>query len=471
MLSNEGPGVAVRDPDGVEVRPGTELLQESSCSLTTSGSCSSKNGSMVDAFQAQCHINFLPREILRYIFSFLNVQELGRSVEPVCVAWRDLAKDPTLRTRLLFLKKHIDGESIKKLLAGAPLLRILELRYREDGQDLLLQAAACCPRLKELTIKNCSGLTAVVFRALVEYCSHLQSLTIVCSHTHTCERECLHLTAGFVHLQHLSLIWCKELDDQSLIAIAKHCQSLKYLQILMRRTSNIHDNSVIFLMESLGHSLKVLFIDSEKLTDTFYLSLQACAYMEQLILPSCNEMTDQGLPGIMGLKHLTWLKMHGCQQLTPVGLRSLFKDGRFPQLIHVDLNTCGGLDDSVLEAMAGCCPLLRHLSLGWATEISNVGMSAIIAYCPRLRVLELISINMLTSAIFLTIPTALPDLLFLHLLASEVGLDRSLLEMMVTKKPTLQVFDYDGNLVVPPHHSKSRIWGITHRPTTTAFRK
>ena len=441
MWSDEGPSEAVGDPDGAGVSCGTEH----------SSSSYSENGGEADSLQAQCHIHCVPHEILLYIFSFLSVQELGRSVEPVCVAWRDLAKDPTLRKCFVFsFQNHVDGERVKELLAGAPLLLTLELQSREDGEDLLLHAASFCPRLKELTVKFCDGLTEAVFETLKENCSRLQKLNIEGSRV--LERECFHLIAGFLHLRHLNLSHCILLEDVGLITIAKQCKSLEYLDI--DGITEIHDTSVTFLTESLGHSLKYLFLDGEKLTNASYMSLRTCTHLIKLGVSFCEKMTDKGLPGILGLRHLTWIKLRKGCQLTPVGLRSLFKDAGLPQLAYINLGECAQLDDSVLEAMAKCCPKLLHLALHWCWEVTDAGVSAIIEQCPRLRVLDLVGVVQLTGTVFSSVPTSLPDLLILDLEQCN-DVDDSLLQIVVSQKPSLRVFDYWGDLVMPPDSSDS----------------
>lgn len=444
MWSDEGAGAAAGDLDRAGIPCDASHSQERS----SSSSCS-EDGGEANAPQAQCHVHCVPREILLYIFSFLSVQELGRSVEPVCVAWRDLARDPTLRTCLIFsFQNHVDGDRIKSLLASAPLLATLELQSREDAQDLLLHAASFCPRLKELTVKFSDGLTEVVFRALMENCSRLQSLNVEGSRV--CDRESFILMAGFLHLRHLNLSHCDLLDDVGLITIAKQCRSLEYLDI--DGITNIHDNSVIFLTESLSHSLKYLFLDGEKLTDASYQSLRTCTQLLKLGVSFCEKMTDKGLLGIVCLRNLTWLKLRKGCQLTPAGLRTLFEDGRLPHLAHVNLGECSLLDDSVLEAMAGCCPQLLHLALHWCWEVTDAGVSAIIARCPRLQVLDLVGVVQLTGTVFGSVPTALPDLLILDLEQCN-DVDDVLLQVVVSQMPSLRVFNYWGDPVVASESS------------------
>lgn len=409
----------------------------------------SEDGSNAEDPQSRCHINCLPHEILLYIFSFLSVEELGRSVGQVCVAWRDLARDPTLRTRLVFsFQNRVDGERVKELLASSPLLQTLELESREDGQDLLVHTAAFCPRLRELTVKFCDGLTSTVFRALVENCPCLQSLNVEGSRV--CDTECFYLMARFLHLRYLNLSHCDLLDDLGLINITKQCLSLEYLDI--DGITSIHDNSVTFLAENLSHSLMYLFLDGEMLTNASYQSLRACTRLKKLGVSFCEKMTDGGLTGILDLKQLIWLKLRKGCQLTPTGLRSLFEDSGLSQLAHVNLGECSQLDDSVLEAMASCCPLLRHLALHWCWEVTDAGVSTIIKQCPYLQVLDLVGVVQLTGAVFTCVPTALPDLLILDLEQCN-DVDDTLLQEVVSQKPSLRVFDYWGDPVVPPDTS------------------
>lgn len=440
MSDPPGQGDSRNEGDPCGVRHGKENLSSHGVS---------EDGGNAEVRQDRCHINCLPHEILLYIFSFLTVEELGRSVGQVCVAWRYLAKDPTLRTRLVFsFQNHVDGERIKELLVSSPLLQKLELGSREDGEDLLIHAASFCPRLRELTVKFCNGLTSTVFRMLMEGCSCLQSLNVEGSRVS--DRECFYLMAGFLNLRQLNLSHCDLLDDLGLINIARQCRSLEYLDI--DGITNIHDNSVIFLTENLSHSLMYLFLDGEMLTNASYQSLRACIRLKKLGVSFCEKMTDGGLPGILGLKQLIWLKLRKGCQLTPVGLRSLFEDGGLPQLAYVNLGECSQLDDNVLEAMARCCPLLKHLALHWCWEVTDAGVSAIIKQCPCLQVLDLVGVVQLTGAVFSSVPTALPNLLILDLEQCN-DVDDSLLQAVVSQKPSLRVFGYWGDLVVPPDTS------------------
>lgn len=450
MLGDVPPSQVMRDSSGqgdsrYEGDPGVGHLKESSSSLSLN-SWIDEDDVTAEAPLNQCHIHCLPHEVLLYIFSFLSVEELGRSVGQVCVAWRHLARDPTLRTRLVFsFQNRVEGERVKELLASAPLLQKLDLESREDGEELLVHAASFCPRLRELTVKFCDGLTSTVFRALMENCSHLQSLNVEGSRV--CDRECFHLIAGFFHLRHLNLSHCDFLDDVGLITITKQCRSLEYLNI--DGITDIHDNSIMFLTENLSLSLVYLFLDGEKLTNASFQSLRSCTLLKELGVSFCEKMTDEGLLGILDLKQLTWLKLRKGCQLTPKGLRSLFEDVGLPQLAYVNLGECSQLDDSVLESMARCCPLLKHLALHWCWEVTDAGVGAIIKQCPCLQVLDLVGVVQLTGAVFSSVPTDLPDLLILDLEQCN-DVDESHLQVVVSQKPSLRVFDYWGDPVVPP---------------------
>lgn len=413
------------------------------------GSCESPgdNGHVTTTSSlGECHINNLPCELLLYIFSFLSVCELCISVAPVCTAWRDLAKDPSLWTHLVFSFQHcVEGERVRRLLEGSPLLLSLELQNREDSGDLLQQVAASCTKLRELTVKFCDGLTEDTFKLLMENCPDILYLNIEGSYVYG--SKSYHMMAGLHQLRYLNLSHCQALDNSGLITIAKQCQSLEYLDI--DGITDIHDYAVVCMTKELSHCLKNLFLDGEHLTDAAYQSLQACTKLEKLGVSFCEQMTDKGLSGVSGLKYLTWLKLRKGSQLTPEGLTSLFFNGRLPLLAYVNLGECCLMDDNVLKALSRSCPRLVHLVLHWCWEVTDVGISAVIAACPRLRVLGLVGVVQLTGTAFVDLPSALPDLRILDLEQCN-SVDDTILQRIVARKPSLKVLGYWGDPVTPP---------------------
>ncbi|KAG7157365.1 F-box/LRR-repeat protein 20-like isoform X1 [Homarus americanus] len=457
--------IVIEDPETVDTDCKGSTQQSSSsglegdCKSRCCGGCLNPHGDKVKCRQdtldstsisatsshGECYISRLPCEILLYIFSFLNKYDLCINVSLVCTAWRDLAKDPTLWTHLVFSYQHrVDGDQVRRLLKGSPHLLSLEMQSREDGGDLLLQAAASCTKLRELTVKFCDGLTDTVFKSLVENCSDLRYLNVEGSRV--CNSECYFLMAEFRQLRYLNLSHCQFLDNLGLIAIAKQCKYLEYLDI--DGITNIYDSSVMCLTRELSHRLKCLFLDGEHLTDALYKTLQKCTLLEKLGVSFCEEMTDAGLSGIHGLKHLTWLKLRKGSQLTPNGLTRLFQSGGLQQLAYLNLGECCLMDDKVLKALSFNCPKLVHLVLHWCWEVTDVGISAVVACCPRIRILDLVGVVQITGIAFLNIPTALPELLILDLEQCNT-VDDKILQGVVSQMPSLRVFDYWGDPVMP----------------------
>ncbi|XP_053633779.1 F-box/LRR-repeat protein 20 isoform X2 [Cherax quadricarinatus] len=403
--------------------------------------------SAVISLQGKCYISCLPNEILLHIFSFLRVRELCVSVAPVCTTWRDLAKDPTLWTHLVFSEEdRADGDRVKSLLRASPSLVSLELSRREDGGNLLLQVAASCNKLRELTVQFCDGLTEAVFKDLVIRCPNIRYLNMEGCQVHS--TQCFHIIGGFRQLQYLHLSRCQLLDNAGLTIIARQCNHLEYLNI--DGIIHIHDSSVMFLTKKLSHCLKNLFLDGEYLTDASFRSLRDCSLLQKLEISFCEQMTDDGLSGIYGLEHLTWLKLRRGIQLTPGGLKAMFH--RLPQLVYVDLSECCLMDDSVLWTLASMCPRLEHLRLNWCSDLTDGGIAIIVVSCPRLQVVELVGIQRLTGTALISIPRALPNLVILHLKECK-NVDNTILRYIVAEKPSLCVFDCSGNLV--EHHEPS----------------
>ncbi|XP_027227904.2 F-box/LRR-repeat protein 20 isoform X3 [Penaeus vannamei] len=394
-----------------------------------------------------CHIDHLPNEILLEIFSYFTVFELFAIITPVCTRWRRLGQDPTLRKRLVFsFERRVAGDRICELLAGSPHLLSLELQSREDGGDLLRQAATSCKKLRDITAKFSDGLNEDVLRALVENCPDVRHFNAEGSRI-SCS-ECYFAIAEFHNLRHLNLSHCQFLDNLGLVAIAKQCRQLEYLNI--DGITKIYDYSVVCLTQEVGPSLKFLFLDGENLTDASYTSLAACKHLKMLGVSFCEQMTDVGLSGITGLCELTWMKLRKGVHLTSKGLQSFFSSGHLSNLTHLNLGECSSMNDDVLFAVAEKCPHLTNIVLHWCWDITDVGITALVSNCSRLRVLDLVGLIQLTGTSFINVPTALPDLLILDLEQCNT-INDTILQRIVEEQPSLTVFDYWGDPVMPPN--------------------
>ena len=86
--------------------------------------------SVNDRFTGEPSIMMLPQEVLRMIFSYLDVHELSTSVAPVCKYWYRIAHNPILWRKLCFDGKRVSTEFAKRLLTKSPLLSELIITNR-----------------------------------------------------------------------------------------------------------------------------------------------------------------------------------------------------------------------------------------------------------------------------------------------------------------------------------------------------
>lgn len=391
-----------------------------------------------------CHVNELPDEVLLYVFSFLSVEEVCRSVAPVCRTWRDLAADPSLWTSFAF-QYSVTDEQVQELVSKAPRLVHLELQSHQNGEELLTHVASTCPRLEHLTVKFCQNVTEEAMAAMVQGCPDLRHLNLEGSQMTS--GQCYIRISGFTNLIHLNLSHSSCLDDLGLLAIATHCCQLQYLDI--DGIAWIHDSSVVSLTQLRASTLRNLLLDGENLTDKAFVALGACKQLVCLGISFCENMTDVGLRGLHSLTSLTWLKLRKGTQLRPQALCQLIQNGGLAYLTYLNLGECTLLDDSVLAALGFHCPVLLQLELNWCWEVTDAGLSLLVAGCPLLYALVLVGVVQLTGNNLQNLIASLPNLRVLDLEQCN-SVDDASLKVLVEERPSLTVTDYWGHIVEAP---------------------
>lgn len=391
-----------------------------------------------------CHVNELPAEVLLHVFSFLSVEEICRSVAPVCRAWRDFAADPSLWTSLVF-QKSVTDEQVQEVVSRAPRLVHLELKSHQDGEKLLTHVASTCPKLQHLTVKFCQNVTEEALAAMVQGCPDLKHLNLEGSQM-TSGHYGIRIF-GFTNLIHLNLSHSRCLDDLGLLDIATRCCQLQHLDI--DGIQWIHDSSVVSLTQLRASTLRILLLDGENLTDKAFVALGACKQLVCLGISFCENMTDMGLKGLHSLTSLSWLKLRKATQLRPQALCQLIQNGGLASLTYLNLGECTLLDDSVLAALGFHCPVLLRLELNWCWEITDAGLALLSAGCPLIHALVLVGIYQLTGNNLQNLIASLPNLRVLDLEQCN-GVDGASLNVLVEKRPSLIVTDYWGNIVEAP---------------------
>ena len=147
-------------------------------------------------------------------------------------------------------------------------------------------------------------------------------------------------------------------SDAGLIEIAKHCSSLTSLDISSCRM--ITDTGVIEIAKQCA-SLKELDLFECRITDAALIGIsQHCTSLHSLLLVKCMRITDTGV--IEVVKHYT-------------------------DLISLNVIFCN-ITDKSLSAIAKHCKNLKTLMFGECTKITNAGRSEIRRCLPNLEDLD-----------------------------------------------------------------------------------
>jgi hypothetical protein len=247
--------------------------------------------------------------------------------------------------------------AIKDICVHCPNISVIEYNFQTWGfgtpehAHLINTIASNCPQLRQFYTGE-RGLTDGDLAALGKGCPHLTTIehmgedvtdtgllsvarngaliTLDLGDSPLLTDQGIQAAAALCpHLEVVSIAYCEQLTDTTLIAFGQHC-----------------------------HNLRELNIRETDMTDTGLKAIAfGCPHLEIVDLDSCTQLTDAALIA---------LGQH-CHHLRDLDIR------------HTHMTDAG------LRAIAAGCPLLEKLS----AKVCNVGpaIEAIARGCPRLRVL------------------------------------------------------------------------------------
>ena len=200
------------------------------------------------------------------------------------------------------------------LLQACPNLHTLNVGSVEGSYQITEESmaiiAACCKRLKTLSLFGCMILTDQSICRLVEDCRELHQLDLSC---------------------------CISLSDAALKALAENCHNLQ--DLVLMGCCGVNDESLI----SLG---------------------DGCKQLSQLNLLGCKNVTDLGLMSLSnGCRHLRSLNLADCENITDLSITSLAT--KCKELRTLNLRKCRGITDKSLYTLmsGGCNKSIRYLNV------------------------------------------------------------------------------------------------------------
>ena len=198
-----------------------------------------------------------------------------------------------------------------------------------------------CTSLEEIRLVNCLISSNQGLGRILTKCRALRSLHLdMC--TGLCDRDLIELAQASIGLKYLSLRcpsdfsfsvpanYPPQLSDESLKAIAKHCESLEEVSI------SIAGGCYPFMpCFSLSGILALI---------------EGCGSLKSLVLDGVYAFNDRGMEALGVAHSLETLELIQCQEVSDDGMQLI---RHLPSLKHLKLSKCLGISDDGLAAFIG----------------------------------------------------------------------------------------------------------------------
>lgn len=126
---------------------------------------------------AHCTVNALPDEMLLRILRGLPLYDLGQ-VAQTSKRFAQLCCDPQLYPRIELCDRALSERALQAIGVRQPQTLLLRRCHIEETSHLRAALAQAAPRLRELCLESCNGVTDTVVRGLCRLCPGLQSLDL-----------------------------------------------------------------------------------------------------------------------------------------------------------------------------------------------------------------------------------------------------------------------------------------------------
>jgi Leucine-rich repeat (LRR) protein len=308
----------------------------------------------------------LPADVLRYVFSFLQVRDRAVSSR-VCKSWR---KDAWALVNHLDLSPYASSINDKGLAA----------------------LARICPNLQKLNLRNCQMLRGDGLLTLTKTCTSLESL---------CVRGTQINIGSILQVLRDSKILAKL--DMSGIALPHNALSpqetigpasvtLQSLDLSDSRLTDVHLGQLLQLVPGL-RSLRLCRSRNFTPAAATEAIARSCPSLTALSLGSMP-LAAPALAHLARLSELRSLTLTGTK--LPGSLASLSMG--LPRLEHFSLSLSNPTDQSLQEFLVSHGNRLRALQLNACPQLTDATVSVIAENCSALRLLHLLGIKKITDA-------------------------------------------------------------------------
>lgn len=245
-------------------------------------------------------------------------------------------------------------DSILQLVQGCPDLeevRLLNGSYTDNAITALSQH---CPLLRTLYLHS-NSITDVSIQALCHHCPNLRFVSLYWCLQLT-DASLLALGETYSHLQSIDITGCYFSND-ALISFAECCHDLRSIAL---SCEDITGNGLAALWTANPNIREVRIIDSDTLADSDIILLShKCSKLQELCIKWCRRITDDAVVAVA--EHC-------------------------PELKSIDVSYCCQLSNDALIALSTHSRKLESINISGIRAITLVGVDALVCCCPLLRV-------------------------------------------------------------------------------------
>uniref|UniRef100_A0A2P2IC47 F-box/LRR-repeat protein 12-like n=1 Tax=Hirondellea gigas TaxID=1518452 RepID=A0A2P2IC47_9CRUS len=353
-------------------------------------------------------INSLPVEILLYIFSHFTVPEISRYILPVCTKWYNVGSDKSLWKSLKFgsgwaATKNFSASTIRRLIQQSPNLKTFEYHSNNYIARIIQTLAKYCPQLQTLEIQS-KALTYRTVESLVINCPLITQLSLYRIEGNDYTKYMP--LANLKNLRALEFSGCDWAVDELMLAMAKNCTKLQYLNL--QSLSFLSDKSLSVLLSNSKGTLKTIMLCLWEITDKSFEQVAECTNLERLTIVPAVNISNSCFLKFQNLKRLETLTLSRLWSVSPSVCSAVFGHPNLKNLRDVDLVFADAVDNTVIKSLVQNALNLSVLSLERCTLITDDGMYSVVAWCKKLVYLNLEGMQGIHGTFLLGIDSTLP---------------------------------------------------------------
>ena len=166
---------------------------------------------------AHCSLDMLPNEIMLRVLQSLPLRDIGQMAK-TCTRFSKLCRDPSLYPSIELTDRQLSERALLAIGARKPRRLVLRRCHIDESSHLRAALSQAAPRLQELSLEGCNGVTDTVVRGLCRLCHSLRSLDLTWCNVSNKALQWL-AKASLTKLHTLRLSSCAFVGDRGLSAL------------------------------------------------------------------------------------------------------------------------------------------------------------------------------------------------------------------------------------------------------------